>query len=297
VAATARAVVYVRVSTDDQAEHGVSIKAQEQACRDFAAGKGWTVADVLGDPGVSGSTPVNARPGLRAAIDLLAPGDVLLAYNRSRLFRAAPIVIAMIEAEVAARGASIRTVSIEGTGSDSAADVFVRRIMDAQGEHWINAVREGTQRALDHKRAHGEALGNIPYGWRLAPDGLHLEPDPADAGLVETVRRLRDAGLAYRRIAEVLPHLGYRPKKGAAEWSHTSVRRLLGKVKRWRQAKRARELAEALKPKEPAPCPTRPSRTSSARPSTTIPAASRPSPPPPTSPSPPSAASSSGNAA
>ncbi|WP_337175395.1 recombinase family protein [Paludisphaera sp.] len=302
------AVVYLRVSTDDQAGEGVSLRAQEADCRAFAAREGLPVAAVHSDPGISGATPINARPGLRAAVDALGPGDVLVAYNRSRLFRADPLIVALIELEVSARGARIKVAANEGTGSDSAADVLTRRMMDAVSEHWKNSVREGTRRAREEKREAGERWGQIAYGTKLAEDGIHLVPAPEDAGLVEAVERLRAEGLSYRKIAEALPGLGYRPKEGAERWSHTSVRRLLGKVKPWRAAKRARELAAALGavgvhpiPRSPDPCPPPPpppaSSTSSATPSTPTPAASTKSPPPPRSPASPSAGSSAASAA
>lgn len=294
-----RAVIYTRVSTDDQAEEGVSLRAQEADCRAHADREGWPVAAVHADPGVSGATPINARPGLRAAVDALRPGDALLVYNRSRLARADPLVIGLIEAEIAARGARVISLAGEGTASDSAADVFTRRILDAVAEHWKNNVREGTRRALALKREAGERWGQIPYGWRLADDGIRLVPADEDSGLVETVHRLRGEGYSYRGIAAALTDLGYRPKEGGERWSHTSVRRLLGKVKPWRAAKRSRELAAALdavgvrNPERIGLCPSPPpaSSTSSATPSTPTPAASSKSPPPPTSPASPSAAS------
>ena len=36
-----KAVIYLRVSTKEQAEEGYSIPAQAQACRRFIADKGW----------------------------------------------------------------------------------------------------------------------------------------------------------------------------------------------------------------------------------------------------------------
>jgi len=62
-----KAIVYCRVSTEEQAEQGYSLDAQEKLCRSFVKNNGYTVADVYRDEGKSG-TSLN-RPALK---DLLA---------------------------------------------------------------------------------------------------------------------------------------------------------------------------------------------------------------------------------
>ena len=42
-----RAVVYVRVSTTEQAEEGNSLATQEKACREYASRDGYDVAEVF----------------------------------------------------------------------------------------------------------------------------------------------------------------------------------------------------------------------------------------------------------
>lgn len=47
------AVLYIRVSTDEQAKHGYSIEAQEKACAEFAKKEGYSVAKAFLDDGYS----------------------------------------------------------------------------------------------------------------------------------------------------------------------------------------------------------------------------------------------------
>ena len=49
-----RAVLYARVSTDEQARSGYSLAQQLEALRDHAARKGYEVLDEVSDPGQSG---------------------------------------------------------------------------------------------------------------------------------------------------------------------------------------------------------------------------------------------------
>jgi site-specific DNA recombinase len=62
-----KALVYCRVSTEEQAQEGYSLEAQEKYCRQFAQSNGYKVIEVFRDEGKSGTTL--DRPAFK---DLLA---------------------------------------------------------------------------------------------------------------------------------------------------------------------------------------------------------------------------------
>src|SRR4051794_36760887 len=94
-----RAVVYLRVSTDEQAESGLGLDAQRAACRSLAARLGWDVAAAFQDE-MSGGLKLDQRIVLLDAIAALGRGDVLLVAKRDRLGRGDVMTTAMIEAAV-----------------------------------------------------------------------------------------------------------------------------------------------------------------------------------------------------
>jgi len=51
-----KALVYCRVSTEEQAEKGYSLDTQEKLCRSFAENNGYGVLSVFRDEGKSGTT-------------------------------------------------------------------------------------------------------------------------------------------------------------------------------------------------------------------------------------------------
>ena len=61
-----RAVGYTRVSTEDQAQSGVSLEAQEEKIRAYCTAKGWELAKVVRDGGYS-AKDLN-RPGMQEVI-------------------------------------------------------------------------------------------------------------------------------------------------------------------------------------------------------------------------------------
>jgi site-specific DNA recombinase len=79
----------------------------------------------------------------------------------------------------------------ESLDTGSAAGRLVITIMGAVSQWEREAIGERTLDALRHKRGKGERVGNIEFGYRLAADGLHLEPNPAEqAALARQERRV-----------------------------------------------------------------------------------------------------------
>ena len=65
---------------------------------------------------------------------------------------------------------------------------------------------------------HGPRVGEIPLGFRLAEDGLHLVEDPAEQEVLLTIRKLRARGRTWAQVAEEMNRKGLQTKKGRA-WS------------------------------------------------------------------------------
>ena len=82
-----RAILYARVSTEEQARSGYSLAQQIEALRAYAAGEGYEVLEEVLDPGQSGANL--ARPGMDRVRDLVQAGGVfvVLAQDRDRLAR------------------------------------------------------------------------------------------------------------------------------------------------------------------------------------------------------------------
>jgi site-specific DNA recombinase len=82
-----RAILYARVSTDEQARSGYSLAQQIEALREYAACEGYEVLEEITDPGQSGASL--ERPGMDRVRDLVVAGgvSVVLAQDRDRFAR------------------------------------------------------------------------------------------------------------------------------------------------------------------------------------------------------------------
>jgi hypothetical protein len=63
---------------------------------------------------------------------------------------------------------------------------------------------DGHGTSLRHKRTSRERVGNIRFGFRLSPDGKHVEPDPGGQSVLTEIRHLRHSGHTLRGIAAAL---------------------------------------------------------------------------------------------
>jgi site-specific DNA recombinase len=217
----------VRVSTEEQAERGLSLGAQRETCRAYAERVRWPISAECADEGVSAGKPLHKRPGLVAAIGALSKDDVLLVAKRDRLYRADPYECAVIERAIKSRGARFVSVAGEGTSDDSPSSILMGRILDAMAEHERLLASVRTQAVMAAKRARGERLGQIPYGWRLHDDGKTLVIDPEEQVAIETIFRRTREGASLRAIARELDACGIPPKR-ASQWHASSVTLPLG---------------------------------------------------------------------
>src|SRR5687767_6546822 len=128
-----RAVGYRRVSTQDQADSGLGLDAQQTIIATTAKRLNLSVVTTFTDAGFSGSLGLERRPGLADALNALQRGDVLLVAKRDRIARDAFLAV-LVERAVAKKGCRIISAAGEGTETDDPAAIFTRRILDAVSE-------------------------------------------------------------------------------------------------------------------------------------------------------------------
>ena len=218
------AIGYIRVSTDEQL---LGQDAQRAALEAWAAREGVTLASVHVDAGVSGAAPLEARPGLLAAMVELGEikAGFLVVAKRDRLARD-PVVAVVIEREAAKLG--VKVVSADGVGvGDSPEAQLMRRIVDAIAEYERALIRARTKAALAVKRSRGELIGSVPLGLRVDATGK-LEAGGPDAPLVARAKALRASGLSQAKVAAQMAAEGLVGRSGKP-WNATQVARATGR--------------------------------------------------------------------
>src|SRR5215203_1106482 len=122
-----RAILYARVSTDEQARSGYSLAQQLEALREYANREGYEILEEVQDPGQSGASL--ERPGMDRVRDLVTGGgvSVVLAQDRDRVARE-PAYHYLLRKEFEGYGCRMR--SLNDRGDDSPEGELTDGILD-----------------------------------------------------------------------------------------------------------------------------------------------------------------------
>ena len=84
-----RAALYIRVSTEEQARHGLSLPEQKTSLEEYAAKHEYLIAGIYEDAGISARKPYKKRPALLRLLDDCKAGkiDIILFIKLDRWFR------------------------------------------------------------------------------------------------------------------------------------------------------------------------------------------------------------------
>ena len=213
------AVLYLRVSTEDQAESGLGLEDQETRCRAWAIARGYSVVAVHTDAGVSAST-LN-RPALERALADLCPGRILVSLKLDRMTRTVahfPDLVSRIEG-VGAKWA----VVTEGVDTSTAQGELMLNLLLVFSQFERKLIGERTSAALQAKRVRGEFLGSVMYGYTLV-DGA-LVANPGEQAVITFARSMRDQGHSLRVVAMALTREGFTTKRNGS-WTAATVARI-----------------------------------------------------------------------
>jgi site-specific DNA recombinase len=221
---TMRAIGYARVSTDKQADHGVSLEAQQAKICAMATVQGAEIIELIVDGGESAKDL--KRPGMERLLALVDQRqvDTVIIAKLDRLTRSVKDLAELLE-RFQKRGVSLVAVA-ESLDTGSAAGRLVINIMTAVSQWEREAIGERTRDAMQHKKANGQRVGNIAYGFRLGPNGVHVEPDPEEQDILCAIRELRASRCTLRGIAAELNTRGWRTRRASA-WRLEHVARIL----------------------------------------------------------------------
>lgn len=215
---TVRAVGYTRVSTDKQADHGVSLEAQLEKIRAMAVVQGAELAEIITDAGESAKSL--DRPGMARLLAMVDAGkvQVVIVAKLDRLTRSVKDLGELLE-RFQKRGVSLVSVA-ESLDTGSAAGRLVLNIMAAVSQWEREAIAERTATALQHKKRHHKAFNHTPYGFTRQGDSLISAPE--EQATIGRVKAWRSAGWTLQHIADVLNEDSIPTKRGN-QWAPQTV--------------------------------------------------------------------------
>lgn len=222
-----RAVVYVRVSTEEQARGGVSLDAQEERLRSYCGLTGLKLEEMIREEGVSGSIALADRPAGARLAELVRSGRAshVVCLKLDRLFRNAEDALRQTRAWDKA-GVALHIADMGGAAVNTASAMgrmFIT-VMAGFAELERNLISERTATALRHKKARLDVYGSTPLGFDRV--GKRLHPNAAELQTIARIRGMNDEGRSLCAIARILNCEGIATKQGG-QWYATTVRYLL----------------------------------------------------------------------
>jgi site-specific DNA recombinase len=211
---------YCRVSTDEQAEHGVSLAAQEERLRAYAFAHDHALDEVIVDAGVSAKTM--KRPGAQRILAGICSGEIgaVVMLKLDRLTRSVRDLAEILELS---KKHDVALVSVsESLDTSTAAGTLVVHMMGVVAQWERAVIAERTAFALAHKRRNGQVYGRTPFGYRR--DGNMLVAIPHLIEARNEARRMSSDGSTLRAIgAHLSAHDGGR-------WDPSTVRKMLNSL-------------------------------------------------------------------
>jgi site-specific DNA recombinase len=219
-----RAILYARVSTDEQARSGYSLAQQLEALRGYAAREGYEVLEEVEDAGQSGASL--ERPGMDHVRDLVAAGgvSVVLAQDRDRFARE-PAYHYLLRRELEEHGTKLKALNDHGDNSPEGE--LTDGILDQLAKFERAKIAQRSRRGKLRKAREGKIIaGRLPdFGFRFneVRDGYVVDEDA-----IRVVRRIFEMvggqGHSLNAVRRTFTHEGIKPPAGGRRWEGTFIR-------------------------------------------------------------------------
>ena len=220
--------IYVRVSTEEQAREGYSIRAQEEKLRAYATLKDWNIYSVYADEGISGKD-IDGRPAVKQLIADVTSGKVnnVLVYKIDRLTRSTKNLIELVE--LFNNHHCAFNSLIESIDTSSATGRMFLKIVGIFAEFERENLAERVRLGVERKAKEGYVICNYnqSLGYHRENGNKIQEIEEEEAATVKRIFKmyLHD-DYNFTQIAEKLQAEKVPTKKGG-QWVSTTIKQVL----------------------------------------------------------------------
>ena len=217
---TTRAIAYIRVSTDKQADKGHSLLAQQEKVNAYASLYDLDIVDYVVE---TGSAKNLNREGLQGALAQIKSGkaDALIVVKLDRLTRSVSDLGYLVETYF--KKAGLLSVS-EQIDTRSASGRLVLNVLASVSQWEREAIGERTSAVRQSMKANGLYCGgSVPYGQMLVSGELVTNPN--EQAIINRAKALKAEGHSLRTIATMFSNEGLKTRKDT-DFSHVLVSRM-----------------------------------------------------------------------
>lgn len=220
------AIVYARVSSEDQARAGFSLASQVEAGTARARELGARETVIVSDDGVPGD--VLDRPGLQTALAAMRGGGVsfFVCLDPDRLARS--LSLQLLVTDLIER-AGVRLEFVHFDYQHTPEGQLFYALRGAISQYEKAKIRERTMRGKRQKAKAGGLTHNPGiFGYDFDPVTDSLSTNEDQGQVVQMIYRwFLQEDMGPWAIADRLTKLGIPPARGGKGWHHSSVRNIL----------------------------------------------------------------------
>lgn len=220
-----KTAVYIRVSTEEQAKEGFSIRAQKERLTNFVNSQDWDIHDYYIEEGVSAKDMV--RPELNRMIQDIENGhiEVVLVYRLDRLTRSVRDLYNMLDL-FESNGCKFKSATEVYDTTTAMGRLFitlVAALAQWERENLGERVRMGMDRMIEEGKWTG---GVAPYGYEYNKEGKTLQINEEEAFVIKKIYQEYINGYGEDRLAKIMNEQGYRTRNGFM-WTGKMLRDIL----------------------------------------------------------------------
>lgn len=220
-----KVALYIRVSTQEQANEGYSVGEQTERLKKYCEAMGWDIYKIYIDPGYSGGD--TNRPGLQDMIKDVEEADIdkIVVYKLDRLSRSQLDTLYLIEKIFLAHGTDFVSMS-ENFDTSTPFGRAMIGILAVFAQLEREQIKERMGMGKEARAKLGKWNGGtepIGYDYNVADDMLY--PNEYEQMQLGELRELFLAGTPLRTIETIFREKGYTHKHGV--WDPKAMRRVL----------------------------------------------------------------------
>ncbi len=197
---------YIRVSTINQVEKGLSLKEQTRQIELYGEVNKLDVDKVFTERGVSASIDLYQRPVGSKLMDVVQDGDVIICSKLDRMFRSCLDGLHVLN-ELKQKNVELHFIDLGGNTTTNGIGKLMFSIMSSFAEMERNRIGErirGTKQLQMKMNVY--TGGIVGYGYTVDEygDKKYVIENKDEQKIITRMKKMRRDGLSYRRMQKVL---------------------------------------------------------------------------------------------
>ncbi len=197
---------YIRVSTNNQVEKGMSLEDQKRQIEGYCQILGVPLDRVFTERGVSGGLPLDKRFEGNKLLSIVEEGDIIISAKLDRMFRSSYDGLRVLES-LKAMKVELHFIDLGGNCTTNGVSQLIFTILTAVAEQERYRLGERIRATKQLQKKKGLYLGGkVPFGWKVEIENNErfLIEEPEQQKIIKKIKKHKKDRYSLRGISEML---------------------------------------------------------------------------------------------